>query len=80
MFLFSYLGVPINPGNGCKALLNYFNVFAQDLASKGDAVVAVLNLIDHISAVKSATDSIKVASIACTASSEKIYQDWQSKL
>ena len=67
MFLFSYLGVPINPGNGCKALLNYFNVFAQDLASKGDAVVAVLNLIDHISAVKSATDSIKVASIACTA-------------
>ena len=64
MFLLSYLRLPGKLGIECKSLVNYFNVFAQDFTSYEDAVVGVLNVIDQISAVKSVTDSIKVASIA----------------
>ena len=40
----------------------------------------VLNLIDNIAAVKSATDSISVKSISCTANADKIDKEWSDKL
>ncbi|ROT82154.1 hypothetical protein C7M84_024685 [Penaeus vannamei] len=62
-----------------NSLLTFFNTFSENLASKRDAVVTVLQLIDNIQATKSSIDSLEVNSIACTANAERIDKEWCGK-
>ena len=63
-----------------NSLLSSFETLTQDLASKRDAVVTVLNLIDNIEAVKTSCASLETRTIACSAVSGKIDSEWQAKI
>ena len=63
-----------------NCLLSSFETLTEDLASKRDAVVTVLNLIDNIQSVKTSSAILETRTIACSAVSRKIDSEWQTKI
>ena len=55
-----------------NSLLKFLGTTTEDIASKRDAVVNILNFFDSIVASTTALPSLEVRSIACTARPEKI--------
>ena len=60
------------------ALLSHFNT--EDLATKRDAVVSVLEFINNIQAIKTSTDALEVKSTATSARADLIDDDWLEKI
>lgn len=61
-----------------NSILSFFGSVSDDIASKRDAVVTVLQFIDNIIATKSSLAELEVKSCACSASPDKIDEDWSA--
>ncbi|KAK3881509.1 hypothetical protein Pcinc_014054 [Petrolisthes cinctipes] len=60
-----------------KSILSFFEATSQTLAEKRDAVVTVLDLIDNICAIRTSAEELDTRSIAATAKSHRIDEEWE---
>ncbi|KAK3854046.1 hypothetical protein Pcinc_039443 [Petrolisthes cinctipes] len=60
-----------------KNILSFFEATSQTLAEKRDAVVTVLDLIDNICAIRTSAQELDTRTIAVTAKSHRIDEEWE---
>ncbi|KAK4308630.1 hypothetical protein Pmani_019689 [Petrolisthes manimaculis] len=63
-----------------KTILSFFEATSQTLAEKIDAVVTVLDLIDNICSTRSNAEELDTRSIAATAKSHRIDEEWDRQV
>ncbi|KAK4318614.1 hypothetical protein Pmani_010405 [Petrolisthes manimaculis] len=63
-----------------KTILSFFEATSQTLAEKRDAVVTVLDLIDNICSKRSSAEEQDTRSIAATAKSHRIDEEWDRQV
>ncbi|KAK4297215.1 hypothetical protein Pmani_030362 [Petrolisthes manimaculis] len=63
-----------------KTILSFFEATSQTLAEKRDAVVTVLDLIDNICSTRSSAEELDTRSIAATAKSHRIDEEWDRQV
>ncbi|KAK4302215.1 hypothetical protein Pmani_025680 [Petrolisthes manimaculis] len=63
-----------------KTILRFFEATSQTLAKKRDAVVTVLDFIDNICSTRSSAEELDTRSIAATAKSHRIDEEWDRQV
>ena len=63
-----------------NSILKFFDSISNNIASKRDAIVTVLEFIDNIAATKSSLEELEVTSVACSACPDKIDEDWSAAI